>query len=99
MVGGPPARLSGVRWLTLYLKTASAKDIKMIVRGDSLLRGMEGPVYQPDPTHREVHCLPGAWVRDISRKLPSLIHLSDYYPLLTIQAGSNKVPKRSLRII
>ena len=43
--------------------------------------------------------LPEAEVRDISRELPSMIHPSDYYPLLTVQAGSNEIADRSLRTI
>jgi len=46
-----------------------------------------------------VCCLPGAQVRDISRKLPGLIHPSDYYPLLIVQTGSDEVADRSLRAI
>jgi len=46
-----------------------------------------------------VCCLPGARVRDISRKLPGLIHPSDYYPLLIVQAGNDEVADRSLRAI
>ena len=67
--------------------------------GDSLLRGTESPVCQPDPTRREVCCVPGAQVRDISRKLPSLICPSYYYPLLIVQASSDEVADRSLRTI
>jgi len=82
------------------LKTASSrKERKMIVVGDSLLRGAEGPICQPNPTRREVCCLPGARVRDISRKLPRLICPSDYYPLLIVQASSDEVADRSLRSI
>ena len=71
----------------------------MIVVGESLLSGTEGPICQPDPTRRELCCLPGAQVRDISRKLPGLIHPSDYYPLLIVQAGSDEIADRSLRAI
>ena len=46
---------------------------------------------------REVCCLPGAQVRVISRKLPCLVHPSDCYPLVTVEAGSNGVADRSLR--
>lgn len=34
---------------------------------------MEGLICQPDLTHREICGLPGAWVREIIRKLPSLV--------------------------
>jgi len=81
-------------------KTASSKkERSVIVVGDSLLRGTEGPICWPDPTCRKVCCLSGARVRDISRKLPGLIHPSDYYPLLIVQAGSDDVANRSLRAI
>ena len=46
-----------------------------------------------------VGCLPGAQVRDISRKLPGLICPSDYYPFLIIQAGSDEIVEKSLRSI
>ena len=99
-VGGPPTRLSSVRWLTPHLKTVSTKkDRRMVVIGNSLLRGTEGPVCWPNPACREVCCLPGAWVRDSSRKLFSLICPSDYYPLLIVQVGRNEVSERSLTII
>ena len=79
MEGGPPMRLPQVKWSTPHFKTASTrKDRRVVVIGNSLLRGTKGPICQPDPTHREVCCLPGARVRDISRKLPGLIRPSDY---------------------
>ena len=74
---------------------AAKKKRRVIVIGDSLLRGTEGPICRPDPSHREVCCLPGARVRDITRKLPGLVRPSDYYPLLVIQAGSDEVAERS----
>ena len=44
-VGGPPMRLARVRQLTPHLKTASAKkEKKVIVVGNSLLSGTEGPI-------------------------------------------------------
>ena len=51
------------------------------------------------PTRREVCCLPGARVRDISRKLPGLIRPSDYYPLLIIKTGIDEIAEKSLRSI
>ncbi len=60
-VGGLPSSLSKVRRSAPCLKTASSrKERRVIVVGDSLLRGTEGPMCQPDPTRREVCCLPGA---------------------------------------
>ena len=63
-VGRLPPSVTKVRRSAPRLKTASSKkERRVIVVGDSLLRGTEGPIYQPDPTRREVCCLPGAWVR------------------------------------
>jgi len=44
-----------------------------------------------------VCCLLEAWVRDTSREVPCLIHPSDN-PVFTVQAGSDEVAERSLRI-
>ena len=77
------------------ITASSRKERRVIVIGDSLLEGTEGPICRPAPTRREVCCLPGARVRDISRKLPSLIRNSDYYPLLIVQAGSDEVAEKS----
>lgn len=97
-MGGPPARLTRMRQSTPHLKTASTKKERRVsVIGNSLLRRMEGPICQPILTCREVCCLLGTHVRDISRKHLSLILLSDYYPLLIVQANSNEVAEKSLR--
>ncbi|KFP06528.1 hypothetical protein N300_02212, partial [Calypte anna] len=80
------------------IKTSPTKKRRrVVVVGDSLLRGTEGPICRPDPSHREVCCLPGARVRDISKRLPQLIQSSDYYPLLVVQAGSDDIIGRSTR--
>ena len=98
--GGPPVRVPRGKRSTPRLKTSSTrKDRRVVVIGDSLLQGTEGPICQPDPTRREVCCLPGARVRDIARRLPRLICPSDYYPLLIVQAGSEEVGKKSLKAI
>ena len=74
-----PKTVPRTRRSTLCLQTASAKtDRRVIVVGDSLLMGMEGPICTQDPTHREVCCLPGAQVKDTPRKLSDLVHPSDY---------------------
>jgi len=82
------------------ITTASAKKKRrVIVIGDSLLRRTEGPICRPDPSHREVCCLPGARVRDVAKKLPGLVRSSDYYPLLVVQAGGDEIAERSPRAI
>jgi len=80
--------------------TASAKKKRrVIVIGDSLLRGTEGLICRPDPSHREVCCLPGARVRDIAKKVPGLVRPSDYYPLLVMQVGGDEIAERSPKAI
>ena len=82
------------------ITTVSKKKSRwVIVVGDSLLRGAEGPICPPDPLHREVCCLPGARVRDVLDKLPDLVNSSDYYPLLVFQVGSDEVGRRSPKSI
>ncbi|KAK4823952.1 hypothetical protein QYF61_008338 [Mycteria americana] len=53
--------------------TSTRKRRRVIVVGDSLLRGTEGPICRTDPPLREVCCLPGARVKDVMRILPSLL--------------------------
>jgi len=60
------------------MTTPVNKKRRVIAIGNSLLKGTEGPVCRPDPSHREVCCLPGAWVRGVARKLPGLVLPSDY---------------------
>jgi len=55
---------------------------------------MKSPIYQPDTTHRELCCLSGAWVRDVTKRFPSLVCPSDYYPLLIVQAGSGSYQEK-----
>ena len=92
-----PRREPKVKQSPPHLETASfRKERRAIVVGDSLLRGTEGPIYRPDSSHWEVCCLSGAWVRDITRKLPKVVWSTDYFPLLIIQVGSDETAQRSL---
>lgn len=52
---------------------------------------------RPDPLYREVCCLPGTLVKDVRKKLPSLVWPSDYYPPLLFEIGSNDIGRISLR--
>ncbi|KFV68274.1 hypothetical protein N307_02380, partial [Dryobates pubescens] len=77
--------------------TSSTKTRRRVIGvGDTLVRGTEGPICRPDPSHREVCSLPGAWVRDIARRHPKS---TDYYLLLVIRAGSDKIDKKATRAI
>ena len=75
------------------------KKRRVVVVGDSLLRGTEGPICRPDPSHREVCCLLGAQVRDVAKELSGLVRPTDYYPLLVMQVGGDKIAERSPRAI
>ena len=80
------------------LETVSVrKQRKVVVVGDSLLRGMEGPICRPVSSRWEVFCFLWAWVKDITRKLPKLVRSTDYVPLLIIQVGSDEIAQRSLQ--
>jgi len=97
---GPRTGLPRTRQSAPCIMSASTKKKRrIIVIGDSLLRGTEGPICRPDPSHGEVCCLPGARVRDITRKLPGLVRPSDYYPLLVVQVGSDEVRTKSVQEI
>ena len=79
--------------------TSTRKKRQVIAVGDSLLRGTEGPICQTDPPLREVCCLPGARVKDVTRILPSLVRPSDYYPLLLFHVGGDEAATQSPRAI
>ena len=72
---------------------------KRTVTVDSFLRGTKGLICLLDPSHREVCCLPGAWVRDVARNISCLIKPSNYYPLLVFHIGNEEVGRRSSRAI
>lgn len=93
-----PTRSHRKRRLTSQLKTASdKKERRVIVIGNSLLKGTEGPICRVDPHLREVCSLPGARIKDIARELPRLVHPTDYYPLLVFQTDGEEAASRSLR--
>jgi len=97
---GPSGGLPRMSQSAPCITTASAKKKRtVIVIGDSLLRGTEGPICRPDPSHKEVYCLPGARVRDVAKKQPGLVRPSDYYPLLVMQVGGDEIAKRSSKTI
>jgi len=92
-----PRREPKARQSPPHLETASVrKERKVVVVGNSLLRGAEGPICRPDPSLWDVCCLPVAWVRGITRKLPELVRSTDYFPLLIVQVGSDEIAQRSL---
>lgn len=58
------------RWITT---TGAKKERKVIVVGNSIMRGTEGSVSQLDLSHREIFCFPGAQVRESLDKFSPLI--------------------------
>lgn len=76
------------------MTTLITKEIGVVI-GDSLPKGTKGPVYQPDATIRDNCCLPGAKVKDITRKVTSMVWPSGYFPLLFFCIASDEVAKRS----
>lgn len=71
-----------------YVMTTSMRKKRwIIVVGCYLQRETVSPIRQADSPHREVCCLAGAQVKDITTKLPSLVQPSDYYLLLILTVG------------
>ncbi|GAB0208855.1 hypothetical protein GRJ2_003351200 [Grus japonensis] len=79
--------------------TPTKKKRRVIVVGDSHLKGTEGPICRADPPLGEVCCLPRAHVKDIARKLPSLVQPSDYYPLLLLHVDGDKAETHNAKAI
>lgn len=61
--------------------SATRKACKVLVIGDSLLRGTEAPICCPDSFSREVCCLPGARICNVTERLPSQITICSYYSM------------------
>ena len=91
----PKASQSDSRSTTVSVR----KKRGAVVIGDSFLRGTKGLICCSDQSHREVCCLPGAWVRDVARNVTCLVKPSDYYPLLSFHIGNEEIGKRSPRVI
>lgn len=82
-----------VRGELVYLTPMAASVMGKKVIHDSLLRETEGSICWPDPNHREICFLPGVQLRGATKKLPSLVQPSDYYPLTSFSAGQWGSPK------
>ncbi|XP_067418891.1 uncharacterized protein [Emydura macquarii macquarii] len=79
--------------------TIPKRKRRVMVVGDSLLRGTESSICRPDRETREVCCLPGARIRDVTERLPKLIKSSDRYPFLLLHVGTNDTAKNDLERI
>uniref|UniRef100_A0A8C3H8J2 SGNH hydrolase-type esterase domain-containing protein n=1 Tax=Chrysemys picta bellii TaxID=8478 RepID=A0A8C3H8J2_CHRPI len=69
--------------------TTANRKCWVVVVGAPLLRGTEVPVCRPDISSREVCCLPGACIQNVTEALSRIIQPSDYYPMLLIHVGTN----------
>lgn len=69
------------------IKAASSKKRWVLVVDDSSLQGTE---CWAEPLHREAGCLSGAWVKDVTRKLPSLVQVTDHKSLLLLHTGRDE---------
>ncbi|CAM5160534.1 unnamed protein product [Natator depressus] len=81
------------------MTTAPKRRRRVVVVGDSLLRGTESSIFRPDRENREVCCLPGARIHNVTEKLPRLIKPSDLYPFLLLHVGTNDTAKNDLERI
>uniref|UniRef100_A0A670JHM6 SGNH hydrolase-type esterase domain-containing protein n=1 Tax=Podarcis muralis TaxID=64176 RepID=A0A670JHM6_PODMU len=71
----------------------------VVVIGDSLLRGTEAVICGPDKMSREVCCLPGAKIQDVTERLQGIIKPTDKYPFLLVHVGTNDTASNSLQKI
>ena len=81
------------------MTTGRRKKRRVLVGGDSTIGGTEGPIQRGDPPLREVCCIPGAQVKEVTRRIPSLVQPSDYYPLLVLHLGGEEETTYSPRAI
>lgn len=56
-------------------------------------------ICQPDGLTREMYWLLRAHIRDVAKRLPSLIQSTDYYPLLMFHVGTSDRTRSSMRRI
>lgn len=95
-----PDVLTGSERCTPCITATSMRKKRWVrVVPDSFLRATEGPICQTGPPLREICCLPRAWVKDITREIPSLVCHLDYKPLLVFHMGGNEAAMHSPRAI
>ncbi|CAJ0966080.1 unnamed protein product, partial [Ranitomeya imitator] len=80
-------------------KSTAKKQRRVVVLGDSLLRGTEAAFCRPDITAREVCCLPGAMIKDVTDRIPKLFSSKDVHPFLLIHVGTNDTARKDLPTI
>lgn len=72
------------------------KKRHVLVVGDPLLKGIETSLFQPDRESQDVCCLPRARIWDITVRVPQLVKITDYYPLLLFHVGINDARKQNM---
>ena len=75
------------------------KRQRILVIGDSLLRGTEVPICCPDNLSKEVCYLSGACMWDLTKRIFGMIKPDYYYPILIFEAGSHEAATRKLQNI
>ncbi|CAJ0962937.1 unnamed protein product [Ranitomeya imitator] len=80
-------------------KSTAKKQRRVVVVGDSLLRATEAAICRPDITAREVCCLPGAMIKDVTDRIPKLFSSKDVHPFLLIHVGTNDTARKDLPTI
>ncbi|XP_073435803.1 uncharacterized protein [Dendrobates tinctorius] len=80
-------------------KNVVKKKRRVVVMGDSLLRGTEAAICRPDITSREMCCLPGAKIKDVSDRISGLFRPTDDYPFLLLHVGTNDTARNDLETI
>lgn len=81
--------------LSMLIRTTATRKVhRMLVIGDSFLRGTEVPIFQSDNISGEVCCLPEAHFCDVMERLLSLVKPTDYHPFLLFQVGKNDAAMR-----
>ena len=83
-----PRKESKAMWSPPHLETASVRrERKVVVVGDSLLRGMNMQT-GPEPLGNvQTSWGPG---QEITRKLPKLVRFMQHFPLIIVQVGSDE---------
>ncbi|XP_059571010.1 uncharacterized protein LOC132244080 isoform X2 [Alligator mississippiensis] len=76
-------------------KRTQRRRRRVLVIGDSILRGTEGPICRQDPSTREVYCLPGAKIRDVKEVIQARIKPTDYCPMVLVHVGTNDAARRT----
>ncbi|KAF7249474.1 WD repeat-containing protein 87 [Varanus komodoensis] len=69
---------------------------RVIVDGDSLLRGTEVAGCRPNLETRDVCCLPGARIRHVKDRVEHLVHSRGHQPLLVIHVGTNDIARQGV---